>query len=264
MSSETYLPGRLSAGQAHDVVLHTRNKTILADFATPTLPERAIRWLWYHLVLLRNSALGRSRPQVVLSEQLIENALLLQAVDTSVRKALDFGGFESTVPIALATLGVDVTVVDQRAYPFQHERVHVLQHDILQPIASLPSDFDLVYSISTLEHVGLGAYGDLRAKAADAIAVNHLWEKVRPGGRLFFSVPAGNPSELRDYRVYSPESVQALLPAPGTVRYFQKQGRHGVWRECSGENVASHRYESYDAEFPVEGVAVAVIRKAAG
>jgi SAM-dependent methyltransferase len=262
MSIETYLPMPLSEGQAQDAVLHTRNKTILADFASPSLSERAIRWLWYHFALLRNAALGHSQPEVVISEQLIENALLLQTVDPSVRKALDFGGFESTVPLALATLGVDVTVVDQRRYPFHHERVHVLQHDILKPMAALPDDFDLVYSISTLEHVGLGAYGDPRAQAADAVAVSHLWEKVRPGGRLFLSVPVGEPSEQRGYRVYSPGAVEALLPASGDVRYFQKDGRYGIWRECSAEAVASHRYESYDAEFPVEGVAVGLVRKA--
>lgn len=261
MSSEGYLPEVLSAGQAKDAVLHTRNKIILADFAAPSIGDRVIRRLWSRLTASRAAALSRRRPAVVVSEQLIENALLLREVGADVHKVLDFGGFESTLPLALAGLGVDVTVVDQRRYPFQHERLHVVEHDILQPLASLPDDFDLVYSISTIEHVGLGDYGDARSASGDGTAVTHLWQKVRPGGRLFLSVPAGEASEQRGYRIYSPATFQRLLPAPGHVRYFQKCGRHGVWRECSAEDIAGHRYESYYADFPVEGVAIAIITK---
>lgn len=261
MSSEEYLPDVLSAGQAEDAVLHTRNKIILADFAAPSLRDRVIRRLWNSLAVSRAVALGRGRPAVVVSEQLIENALLLREVGADVRKALDFGGFESTLPLALAGLGVDVTVVDQRRYPFRHDRLHVVQHDILQPLASLPSDFDLVYSISTIEHVGLGDYGDPRTTNGDATAVAHLWEKVRSGGRLFISVPAGEAYEQRGYRIYSPETLERLLPAPGRVRYFQKLGRQAVWRECAAAEIASHRYENPHADFPVEGVAIAIVQK---
>ncbi len=263
MSNEGYLPEIMSTDQADDAVLHTRNKIILADFASPTIRDRLIRKLWNSLAQARATALGRGRPSIVVSEQLIENALLLREVDASVRKALDFGGFESTLPLALAGLGIEVTVVDQRRYPFWHECLHVLQHDILQPLAGLSNDFDLVYSISTLEHVGLGHYGESRAPNGDALAVCHLWEKVRPGGRLFLSVPAGEGSEQRGYRIYSPEALAQLLPGQGEVRYFRKLGRFGVWRECSAEAIAGHRYQNYSADFPVEGVAIAIVRKQA-
>ena len=80
MSSEGYLPEVLSAGQAEDAVLHTRNKIILADFAAPSLRERIIRRLWNQLAVSRANALSRGRPAVVVSEQLIENALLRVAM----------------------------------------------------------------------------------------------------------------------------------------------------------------------------------------
>jgi SAM-dependent methyltransferase len=262
MSSQKYLSDHAAPDEAQAALMHTRNKVIRADFAAPTLADRVIRRFWYHSSALRNSALARSRPEVVISEQIIENALLLREVDATVHKALDFGGFESTMPLALAALGIETTVVDQRRYPFHHDRVHVIQHDILKPLEMLQDDFDLVYSISTLEHVGTGSYGDNRA-AGDAVAVRHLWAKVRPGGRFFFTVPSGHPSQQESYRVYSPDEVTALLPAPGSVRYFEKDGRAGAWSESSAEAIAHHRYENYDVDLAVEGVAVAVVRKPA-
>lgn len=261
MRNEPYLPERLDAGQALDAVRHGRNKVMLIDFARPSFGERVLRRVWHDLGERRTRALARGRPRIVISEQLIENTLLLRTVDDSVRRVLDFGGFESTMPLALAALGIDVTVVDQRRYPFAHERLRILQRDILQPLDGLAPDFDLVYSISTLEHVGLGGYGDPRAENADRIAIAHLWEKVRPGGRLFFTVPAGARGEQDGYRVYDPPALKAILPERGEIRYFAKPGREGSWREVTEPEIAGHRYADYAVDFAVEGVAAVTLRK---
>ena len=263
MSNDRYLPEHLEAGQALDAVRHARNKVMWVDFSRPTIGDRVLRRLWHRITQQRTRALGRRRPSIVVSEQLIENALLLRLVDQSVRRVLDFGGFESTMPLALAALGVDVTVLDQRRYPFVHERLRVVQDDVLGALDGVPADFDLVYSISTLEHVGLGGYGDPRAPEADRIAVHHLWDKVRPGGRLFFTVPAGARCEQHGYRVYDPPALEAMLPVPGSIRYFAKPGREGSWREVAPAYVAGHRYANYAADFAVEAVAVVVLHKPA-
>jgi hypothetical protein len=261
MSNDRYLPEHLEAGQALDAIRHARNKVMWVDFSRPGLGERVLRRVWHQLTQRRARALGRGRPSIVVSEQLIENALLLRLVDQSVRRVLDFGGFESTLPLTLAALGVEVTVLDQRRYPFVHKRLQVVQDDVLGPLVSVPADFDLVYSISTLEHVGLGGYGDPEGPGADRIAIQHLWSKVRPGGRLFFTVPAGTRSEQHGYRVYDPPALEAILPVPGAIRYFAKPGREGAWREVSGAEVALHRYDNYTADFAVEGVAVVTLSR---
>ena len=260
--TDRYLPPDATPARAADVLLHTRNKNIVVEAGKRTLRQRIAHRLWWNATRFRDAALAEGPPAVIISEQVIENAFLLRELDSSVRKVLDFGAFESTLPLALVALGLDVTVVDQRRYPFSAERLHVIQHDILQPMASLPAEFDVVYSISTIEHVGLGHYGDPTVPDGDRIALAHLWEKVRPGGRLIVSVPAGRPSVQRGYRVYDERALGVVLPAEGRISFFRKQGRRGTWRPSTGAEIAAVEYENYFAQAPSEGVALAVVRKA--
>lgn len=259
-----YLPDDAARVRVADAVLHTRNKNIVVEASRRTLAYRVVQRLWEGCTLLRQRMLLRSAASVIVSEQVIENTFVLRQLDTSVRKVLDFGAFESTLPLALTGLGLEVTVVDQRRYPFSAEGLRVIQHDILRPLADLESDFDLVYSISTIEHVGLGHYGDPARGNGDQVALGHLWAKVRPGGRLVFSVPAGRPTVQRGYRVYDEASLRAILPHEGEISFFLKRGRRGVWHPSCGAEIAAHEYENYFAPAPLEGVALAVLRKPTG
>lgn len=51
--------------------------------------------------------------------------------------------------------------------------------------------FDAVISFSSLEHSGLGRYGDLLNPWADIIAVARAWCVTKPGGNLILGVPFG-------------------------------------------------------------------------
>jgi 2-polyprenyl-3-methyl-5-hydroxy-6-metoxy-1,4-benzoquinol methylase len=259
--TDSYLPPDATPAHAADVLLHTRNKNIVVEAGKRTLRQRIAHRLWSNAARFRDAVLAQGPPSVIISEQVIENAFVLRELDSSVRKVLDFGAFESTLPLALAALGLEVTVVDQRRYPFSAERLQVLQHDILKPMTTLAAEFDVVYSISTIEHVGLGHYGDPAVPDGDRVALAHLWEKVRPGGRLIVTVPAGRPSVQRGYRVYDEGVLAAVLPAPGRIAFFRKQGRRGIWRPATSAEIAAVEYEDYYAQAPSEGVAVAVVRK---
>ena len=48
----------------------------------------------------------------------------------------------------------------------------------------------MVFSYSSLEHSGLGRYGDPIAPFGDAEAVAQMWCAVRPGGLFFLAVPS--------------------------------------------------------------------------
>jgi SAM-dependent methyltransferase len=75
----------------------------------------------------------------------------------------------------------------------------------------LPFITDSVESIScmhTIEHIGLGRYGDALDPEGDIIAIQELIRVTKPGGNILFVTPVGKPRiEFNAHRVYSFEQI---------------------------------------------------------
>lgn len=93
--------------------------------------------------------------------------------------------------------------------------------------------FDSVVTYSSVEHAGLGRYGDALLPWADLLAVARGWCVTRPGGDLAIAVPSG-PDELlfNAHRRYGPARYPFLaanwqqvvmVPALQPVYLFKKQ-----------------------------------------
>ena len=76
---------------------------------------------------------------------------------------------------------------------------------------SLPFETNSVRSIScmhTIEHVGLGRYGDPIDPEGDIKAINEIKRVVQLGGNLLFVTPVGQPKiEFNAHRIYSYEQI---------------------------------------------------------
>jgi len=239
------------------IEMYRRNKNVVFDGIEQWWANRLSR------KFLRLAArLFRRRAVAAFADRLVEYPLLFQhlAVLPAGSHLLDFGCVEDLLPMHLCAIGYRVTGLDFRPYPFRHERFDFIQADIL---AWEPPQgrFDGAISISTVEHVGLGAYGDPAAADGDRIAVEKLLKALRPGGRLFLTVPAGRARTTRLFRVYDPARLGELVPDAETIRYFAKRGRYGSWGEVGPEAVADLAYEDYDAVGAVEAIAFVVARK---
>lgn len=80
----------------------------------------------------------------------------------------------------------------------------------------LPFENNSVESLScmhTVEHIGLGRYGDPVDADGDIKAINELKRVLRPGGTLLFVTPlTGQPRiEFNAHRVYSYDQVMHLF-----------------------------------------------------
>jgi hypothetical protein len=157
-------------------------------------------------------------------------------------------------------LGYKVTGLDVRPYPFSHPNFNFIQADILtwQPPVGA---FDAVISISTLEHIGLGGYGDPLNKQGDMLALEKLWQALSQGGRLYLSLPFGRPCQRRGMRIYDESGIKELVGDMEVFRVFAKPSRYGSWREVSSQEAGSLVYEDYLSVLPVQAVAFIVAVK---
>jgi hypothetical protein len=125
-------------------------------------------------------------------------------------RILDVGGGESTIGLSLACLGHRVHVVDPRGYRLAHPLIEHTPTTVDQ----LRSDllFDAAIAVSSIEHFGLGAYGQRSQTGLDRATLATIREHLAPGGLLVLTVPCALTSSEDDFqRVYSFEQLSDML-----------------------------------------------------
>jgi len=95
----------------------------------------------------------------------------------------------------LVNLGANsITTIEYRQLVIEHERVITITLDRLAKlfISGHGDPFDTVFTYSSLEHSGLGRYGDPITPFGDLEATAQIWCMVKPGGHLILAVPASD------------------------------------------------------------------------
>ncbi|MEA2067219.1 MAG: DUF268 domain-containing protein [Thermotogota bacterium] len=241
---------------SEDVELYSRNKNIIFEAEN----QRRISTKLVAKIVAKLSRLSVSPSRVVFSERLVEYPLIFQYLDRNCKSILDFGPVEDLMPIHLASLGYEVTGLDLRPYPFTHPNFMFIQTDILgwDPPRE---EYDCAISVSTIEHVGLGGYGDPTSSKGDKIAVQKLLASLKSGGKLIVTVPFGKFAVERNMRIYNYEKLCELIPNINVARFFFKPNRYGSWTETSWSEINNLEYEDYYKNTPVQGVALVVTKK---
>lgn len=197
------------------------------------------------------------------NERVVEYAQMLQWIrpggkaaadgEPRQRRVLDVGCVSSRLPLQLASLGYDVYGVDLSDYqPVSHPQFHFYKENLFtwKP----PVQFDAVILLSTLEHIGHGAYGDKKDAGGDAKAIDLIFQWLVPGGQILISVPFGAAGETAKHRIYNSSALLNLFPSARfrwvNQQYFQRIG--GAWFPVPQSALADIQSPS----LPVNGVAV--------
>jgi SAM-dependent methyltransferase len=152
-----------------------------------------------------------------------------------VRTLLDIGSYRHFV-LGLSA-GFEVTALDVRPRRTGLGTETILLGDASR-IPAPDAAFDAVVSLSSLEHFGLGRYGDAVDLGADSAAAAEMRRVLRPGGVLVVttSLTAGPPAlAFNAHRIYGLEQVRAFF---------------------AGMERVDERFFSHDAggEVPLDGV----------
>lgn len=85
---------------------------------------------------------------------------------------------------------MDLTGIDTRSGEnVRGPNARTMLGNVLERDLFAPESFDLIVSISAIEHVGLGHYGDPLDPDGDTKAIAHAFRWLKPGGWLLFDVP---------------------------------------------------------------------------
>lgn len=113
-------------------------------------------------------------------------------------------------------------------------------------IASLPFPDDSFMSISSLhvlEHIGLGRYGDSLDTQGATKAAAELVRVLKPGGRLYLSVPVGRERVcFNAHRVFAPNTVLQMLAPLSLLRFCLVDDDGQFVEDASIESAANLDY----------------------
>ncbi len=142
-----------------------------------------------------------------------EREFILENISNDTKKViLDVGCWGSLLPEEINKRGHKVFGLDAQNYGkpkgFIFIKSDILSSDL--PFKKLM--FDYIICLSTIEHIGVGHYGDTVKKSGDRIALETMYSLLKNNGRLLLTIPfAGKYSEDDFQRIHTKESFLKLI-----------------------------------------------------
>ncbi len=116
----------------------------------------------------------------------------------------------------------EIEVLDIRHLPNNLININFLQADLMQPIPEKYYNYsDSVSSLHTIEHFGLGRYGDPIDAGGYLKGLENIYKILKANGTFYFSVPIGPQRvEFNAHRIFSLEYLLNYLSDKYILKSF--------------------------------------------
>lgn len=200
------------------------------------------------------------------TERVVEIPWMVQQLKTlpKIEKLLDLGSKNATYLKDFSNLAKEpLTLVDAtKIYKKDLPKGYAFDvHKML--IQYMPNEweqaFDVVTAVSTLDHVGLAAYGLDEDETALQSCVNAITMVCKQEGHLLLSVPISDKDFISKHkyekgyqpqRVFSPLTIVELFGSPmweiQNVTYFRR--KQGQYVKCASHGIVGSKYPGGYAE----------------
>ena len=176
-----------------------------------------------------------------ISERVIEYSFVLgRLAENPAVKVLDVGCCESFLTHYLIEKGFDTYGIDVRPYPEKSPRLNFYQTNTWDtPFED--GYFGRIVIVSTLEHIGLGAYGGPVEDEGDLMAMRELRRILDNNGTLLLTLPVGPEYSVGWERRYDCDRLVGLLEGFTLERGEIWLHESGRWVETRIDDIESMR-----------------------
>lgn len=160
-------------------------------------------------------------------------------IKSGAKKHFDIGSRLDGFIAHLLAAEIDVTIIDIRRFPEGIECLHTIVDDATS-LHQIPDEsIESMSALCSLEHFGLGRYGDPIDPEACFKCFDNIQKKLKKGGRFYLSVPIGRERvEFNAHRVFYASTIIECFHALRMEEYSC------VSQEKIEYNVEIHKYDN--------------------
>jgi hypothetical protein len=143
------------------------------------------------------------------------------------------GSISPWVETILLYAGAKVDVID-----YNPPVLKDITESRLKVVTETTKKYDCVVSYSSIEHSGLGRYGDEIDPDGDLKTMEFFKSILKPDGLLFLAVPLGEKTRLEwnHHRIYGPDRFKTLAKSFKLINVFGNQKTNLLHNYFVGEN----------------------------